>query len=99
MGALTSFLKCSPAQTSVFLANNTNEESRWVPWAMTGVLPIDSQLRSSIPVLKTPILDRLLRDTSSTAGKSGPKESYLPTLQTLPGRVEFSYPHQMLRKR
>ena len=27
----------------------------------------------------------------TSSGKRGPKESYLPTLQALPGRVEFAY--------
>ena len=63
---------------------------------------MDPRLRRSIPdgVASTPILDRMLRDdgvkggtvggTGATTGK-GPGESYLPTLQALPGRVEFSY--------
>ena len=54
----------------------------------------------------TPILDRMLREDDSIKGgtvggaevvgaskqsRRGPKESYLPTLQALPGKVEFTY--------
>lgn len=102
--ALLSFLKCTPARTAILLATQTN--SKWIPLATIGILPIDSTLHSSIPTnIKTPILDRTLRDDSSgikggTVGgtevigsrrKGGPKESYLPTLQALPGKVEFTY--------
>lgn len=105
--ALSSFLKCSPARTAVLLATNPKENQRWVPLATLGILPLDPQLRSSIPdsvANKTPILDRMLREDDSIKGgtvggtevagatpKKGPKESYLPTLQALPGRVEFTY--------
>jgi len=81
--------------------------TRWEPIAMMGVLPFEEKLRQSIPDdLPTPILDRMKRYDAasmnakggSVAGASalgrdnmGPKESYLPTLQALPGRVEFSY--------
>eukprot|EP00970_Alexandrium_tamarense_P005198 scaffold845_cov199-Alexandrium_tamarense.AAC.11 len=57
-------------------------------------------------IASTPILDRMLRYDGSIKGgsvagsdvvgrrpknKNVPKESYLPTLQALPGRVEFTY--------
>ena len=57
-------------------------------------------------VASTPILDRMLRDDgarSSIKGgtvagvdalgttRKGPKESYLPTLQAIPGKIEFTY--------
>lgn len=99
--ALTSFLKCSPARTAVLLASNPKEDERWTPFAVAGVLPSDPKLRASIPesVASTPILDRMLRDDGGIKGGTvggagaarGPKESYLPTLQALPGRVEFTY--------
>ena len=56
--------------------------------------------------INTPILDRMLRDNDNIKGgtvggtevggarganRKGPKESYLPTLQALPGKVEFTY--------
>lgn len=104
---LSSFLKCSPARTAVLLTVNTQDnEPRWIPLAMTGVLPIDPELRTLIPKeKKTPILDRMLREdsrhakggtvggteTASAIERRGPKESYLPTLQALPGKVEFTY--------
>ena len=99
--ALRSFVKCSPARTAVLLSNSPDRG--WVPLAMTGVLPSEPELRSSIPTGQTtPVLDRMLRDDGDIKGgtvggavggdqKGGPKESYLPTLQALPGKVEFTY--------
>lgn len=99
---LFSFLKCSPARTAVFLGKE--EGQSWVPLAMTGILPLDPSLRKSLRSNSTPILDRMLRDDGNIKGgtvggaevigsqnRKGPKESYLPTLQALPGKVEFSY--------
>lgn len=102
--ALTSLIKCSPAR-SVVLLSNEGGDSKWTPVAARGVLPSDKELQQSIPADRpTPILDRMKRYDSSSinikggsvAGTSlgrnrGPKESYLPTLQALPGRVEFTY--------
>eukprot|EP00581_Thalassiosira_minuscula_P007931 CAMPEP_0183711662 /NCGR_PEP_ID=MMETSP0737-20130205/7121_1 /TAXON_ID=385413 /ORGANISM="Thalassiosira miniscula, Strain CCMP1093" /LENGTH=416 /DNA_ID=CAMNT_0025940229 /DNA_START=92 /DNA_END=1342 /DNA_ORIENTATION=- len=104
--ALASFLKCTPARTAVLLGTNPQKNQPWIPLASRGVLPSDTQLRSMIPLEQnTPILDRMLRfdgsikggtvggtggGTSSSA-KKGPNESYLPTLQALPGKVEFTY--------
>ena len=102
---LISLVKCSPARTAVLLSNDGGEK-KWEPIAMIGVLQIDKELQQSIPEGRTtPILDRMKKyDESSmntkggsVAGSSslgrnrGPKESYLPTLQALPGRVEFTY--------
>lgn len=100
--ALFSFLKCSPARTAVLLGKE--EGQRWTPLAMTGILPLDPSLRTSLRSDSTPILDRMLRDDGSIKGgtvggtevigsqnRKGPKESYLPTLQALPGKIEFSY--------
>jgi len=101
---LGSFLKCSPARTAVFLGKEEGQSSSssWVPLAMTGILPLDPSLRLSLRSNSTPILDRMLRDDGNIKGgtvgggaevrkKGGPKESYLPTLQALPGKIEFSY--------
>lgn len=60
----------------------------------------------NIASINTPILDRMLRDNDNIKGgtvggtevggarganRKGPKESYLPTLQAFPGKVEFTY--------
>ena len=99
--ALFSFLKCTPARTVVMLGKE--EGKIWVPLAMTGILPLDPSLRTSLRSNSTPILDRMLRDDGNIKGgtvggtevigsnRKGPKESYLPTLQALPGKIEFSY--------
>ncbi|KAL7471893.1 hypothetical protein ACHAXS_012212 [Conticribra weissflogii] len=106
--ALSSFLKCSPAQTAVLLTTTRN--NIWIPLAMAGVVPSNPNQRTSIPssiVSSTPILDRMLssrqkagniqggtvagsKPSSSSKNRMG-NESYLPTLQALPGRVEFTY--------
>ena len=104
--ALSSFLKCTPARTAVLLATQQNTK-QWMPLATTGILPSNPKLRTPIPESaknNTPILDRMLREDGNIKGgtvggtevvggtkRKGPKESYLPTLQALPGRVEFTY--------
>ncbi|KAL7451676.1 hypothetical protein ACHAWC_003499, partial [Mediolabrus comicus] len=101
---LSSLIKCSPARTAVLLGKHQKESERWVPLAMTGILPSDTSLRTSLRTDSTPILDRMLRDDGSIKGgtvggtevigsqkRKGPNESYLPTLQALPGKIEFSY--------
>lgn len=102
---LSSLIKCSPARTAVMLGKHQKESERWVPLAMTGILPSDISLRTSLRTDSTPILDRMLRDDGSIKGgtvggtevigsqkkRKGPNESYLPTLQALPGKIEFSY--------
>lgn len=64
-----------------------------------------SSIPNIVPI-NTPILDRMLRDNDNIKGgtvggtevggarganRKGPKEAYLPTLQALPGKVEFTY--------
>lgn len=101
--ALLSFLKCSPARTAVLLGTDEGGQ-RWTPLAMTGILPLDPLRASLRSDYSTPILDRMLRNDGSIKGgtvggtevigsrtRKGPKESYLPTLQALPGKIEFSY--------
>jgi len=82
MWALDSALKATPARTAVLMVRDdvSDKSGIWRPAALAGVVPED------IPpgVQSTPILDRFLY-------RSGSQESYLPTLQALPGRVEFEY--------
>jgi hypothetical protein len=96
--ALSSFIKCPPARTVVLLST-TGESNNWKPIALTGIVPPDSDLQSSIlNDINTPILDRMKR-YDETSGKGGSVGSstwqgrgrYLPTLQALPGRVEFTF--------
>jgi hypothetical protein len=104
--ALQSFLRCSPAQSAVLLAISPQTNERWTPLARVGILPPSRSSMFNIASIKTPILDRMLRDDGSIKGgtvggtevggargmsRKGPKESYLPTLQALPGKVEFTY--------
>jgi len=78
--ALDSILSATPAKTAVLLSLI---DDRWTISAMAGVVPRDPMLRQAPSVDATPILDRFRKESS--------KESYLPTLQALPGRVEFTY--------
>jgi len=83
--ALESILYSSPAETAVLMVHDT---SSWRPGLFTGVVPnAIRQFLNCNPMMiqkstSTPILDRFL-----TVGPT--KESYLPTLQSLPGKVEF----------
>ena len=82
--ALESVLDATPAKTAVIMAYDTAGAS-WKPVAASGIVPADESLQRALPRGRTtPILDRF-------QGGSMTKESYLPTLQALPGRVEFTY--------
>jgi hypothetical protein len=96
--AKTAILLAKHASPQQGTGNNTP----WMTLARVGTLPFDSQ----IP-MKTPILDRMFSGENnnikggtvvgadiSVAGKNKKgslRESYLPTLQALPGKVEFTY--------
>lgn len=84
--ALESVLNATPAKTAVIVVN---DGIGWAPVAISGIVPGDESLRTAIPDGRsTPILDRFF---STASGGGSAKESYLPTLQALPGRVEFTY--------
>ncbi len=81
--ALESIRQCSPAKTAIFLGH---DGMKWRIIALDGIVPPVEELWRSIPDgVSTPILDRFLKDGQ------GNRESYLPTLQALPGRSEFTY--------
>jgi hypothetical protein len=75
--ALTALKQATPASSVVLLQLDADTD-RWHCVARTGILPDDDTVRS-----KTPILDRFRNH--------GAQESYLPTLQAIPGKTEFSY--------
>jgi hypothetical protein len=77
--ALESVLAATPAKTAVLLVP---EEDGWSVQSVAGVVSRDSSFLETVP-RETPILNRFRKDSS--------KETYLPTLQALPGRVEFTY--------
>lgn len=86
--AMEAALDATPASTVVLMIRDSDSGgSSWRPAALAGTVPQDEDLRLKIPasVGSTPILDRFLKSSSES------KESYLPTLQALPGRVEFTY--------
>jgi hypothetical protein len=85
--ALNSILSATPAQTACLLTRNATM-GEWKIHSRAGVVPTSSSsssslLRGQVPE-KSPILDRV------GVGGNG-KETYLPTLQALPGRLEFTY--------
>ena len=83
--ALESLLDATPAQTAVVVANGRNG---WRPMASAGIIPTDSSMMQTLSNIPTPILDRFL---PTARGGASTKESYLPTLQALPGKTELKY--------
>jgi len=82
---MQSILDSTPAKTSVLMLHDSN--SNWTPIAYSGIVPYTQSKRETAPLKgNTPILDRFLKMSNDNA-----KESYLPTLQALPGKVEFTY--------
>lgn len=80
--ALGAVKQCSPAKTAVLLGH---DGLKWQVLALSGIVPKEEDLWKIPTSLSTPILDRFLKEGQ------GNKESYLPTLQALPGRAEFTY--------
>ena len=79
--SIDSLLSCTPANSAVLMSVNTNNANEeWISLARGGVLPDD---RYEVVGERTPILDRFRKEDRS--------ESYLPTLQALPGKAEFQY--------
>jgi len=89
---MNSLLESTPAKTAVLLMRFENE---WIPILVDGILPTSLIIPSvssstsktyKIPEeINTPILNRFLKQNVIV------KETYLPTLQALPGKVEFTY--------
>jgi len=80
--ALNSIIAATPANTAVVLKF---VKEKWIPLAIAGVVPFEKELQTELPLgSATPILNRFLTQKAA-------KESYLPTLQALPGKVEFTY--------
>ena len=76
---LESLLTATPAQTSI-LVKQSKDKGIWNIVARAGKVPVIS----SVPDTNTPILNRV-----GSLGNT--KETYLPTLQALPGKREFPY--------
>jgi hypothetical protein len=75
--ALESLLVATPAKTAILIDDT---DDRWTIQCRAGIVPSSV---SSLPE-KTPILERVGSPENS-------KETYLPTLQALPGRTELTY--------
>jgi len=90
-----SLLEATPAETVAVLYAGSSvgngddggggiRKIKWQIRCLAGTVPA----AISVPG-NTPILDRFLSPTKTTPGGGG--ETYLPTLQALPGRTEFTY--------
>jgi hypothetical protein len=96
---LASIAAATPASTAILLVHSLLRQ-RWKPMAYTGVvhptLPTldddnDDTNTTTSPATATPIMDRFLRDKLPIQdGRQLRSESYLPTLQALPGKTEFT---------
>jgi len=84
--ALESLLAATPAKTAVLVTTADDDDEYWTVRCRAGVVPSTSSSNTATRVLtqKTPILDRVGSPDNS-------KETYLPTLQALPGRTELNY--------
>ncbi|GKY92651.1 hypothetical protein MPSEU_000235200 [Mayamaea pseudoterrestris] len=78
---LSAIIAATPTMSAVLLQYNNDDQS-WSIVALKGVLPIDTQIQ--VPS-STPIIDRCNMNAALQ------QETYLPTLQNLPGRIEFTY--------
>ena len=88
---LESLLTATPAKTAILVQrrrrnNNNNKEEEWTVVARAGMVPSSSTTTMDMIEIPeaTPILDRV-------GSPNNVKETYLPTLQALPGRLEFTY--------
>ena len=82
---LSSILAATPASTVILLIRS--EDLHWKPIAYVGVLPPNVLANNPKLSKDTPIMDRMLRVATTGSER---RESYLPTLQALPGRIEFT---------
>ena len=87
--------------------SSSSSDKCWIPVAKVGILPLESQpmVTNRTPILDRilraddgNIMGGTVGGTvggtelgGGGRGMKGPKESYLPTLQALPGKVEFTY--------
>lgn len=82
--SLDSLLKATSAETAILLDQNNGQ---WDIHSFSGVVPWSSK-PMSLSNIPTPILDRCLKQNP----ESPPfPETYLPTVQSLPGKTEFVY--------
>lgn len=81
---MESFVAATPAQTVVLLQNRrSGNDKKWEVMSMLGVVPSEATSERPEVLQSTPILDRFLKRDS--------RETYLPTLQALPGKTELTY--------
>jgi hypothetical protein len=83
MGALR---QATPAKTAALLVYTDHQ---WNLVALDGIIPNEKITTRTVLSHPTPILDRFLKGLKDPSIEL--KESYLPTLQALPGKVEFTY--------
>merc|ERR1712216_522244 len=84
MGGVGISFRCNPSPNSCC----GSKWKEWRPMASAGIIPTDSSMMQTLSNIPTPILDRFL---PTARGGASTKESYLPTLQALPGKTELKY--------
>jgi Cofactor assembly of complex C subunit B, CCB2/CCB4 len=76
-------------------SSSEEQPPTWITAAVMGMVPRQEALRLGTSRIINPILDRFLERKDDAASdmlrKEKRQETYLPTLQALPGRVEFTY--------
>ena len=92
---LDSVCAATPAATAILMmltASDDHKNDQWRPVAFRGIVPPNLAVLSQDLKLpnETPILDRFRPPkTVSSTSNSQRQESYLPTLQALPGKTEL----------
>ena len=84
--SLDSLLKATSAETAVLLDQRNDQ---WSIQSYAGVVPWSSNSKPiSLSSISTPIIDRCLKQSLESQSF---QETYLPTVQALPGKTEFVY--------
>lgn len=84
--ALESLMVATPAKTALLVTpdKSSSRSNKWMIRSCAGIVPARSAMKVTLVPDKSPILDRVGKPMND-------KETYLPTLQALPGKTEFTY--------
>jgi len=82
---IDSLLSSTPATSAIILSSGN--DGSWKTVAISGILPKNEYVRNGVGAMdKSPIIDRFRKQKGNNRS-----ETYLPTLQALPGKFEFRY--------
>ena len=76
---LESLLEATPAKSAVLLERQEPENSEWKVAARAGIVPTSTVIPDTTPIL------------ARVGSPGNTKETYLPTVQALPGKKELTY--------